>query len=168
MNAICQSLKSIKSAKHAKIVNTSHDRRNTKCVERKHKKQNTFNKFECDYISWTNRKLFSACFNSSLIRRQHRSWFRSRIRKSLFRNEKWSKSKNSERLKSSILFEFSSISRRIESKNNMTNSRDKSSWANNAIINLKNMKKALHRNSMSRFKFASKSFVNVSTSIVIN
>jgi hypothetical protein len=35
--------------------------------------------------------------------------------------------KKSERLKSNIFLEFSSISRRIESKNNMTNSRDKSS-----------------------------------------
>jgi hypothetical protein len=50
----------------------------------------------------------------------------------------------------------------------MTNSRDRSSWANNAIMNSKNMKKALHRNSMSRFRFASKSFVNVNASIVIN
>jgi hypothetical protein len=78
------------------------------------------------------------------------------------------KRKRSERLKSNTFLEFSSISRRIESKNNMTSSRDRSSWANNAIMNSKNMKKALHRNSMSRFKFASKSFVNVNASIVIN
>jgi hypothetical protein len=70
--------------------------------------------------------------------------------------------------KSNIFFESSSISRRIESKNNMTSSRDKSLWTNNAIINSKNMKKTLHRNSMNRFKFANKSFVNVNASIVIN
>jgi hypothetical protein len=78
------------------------------------------------------------------------------------------KKKKNERLKSNIFFEFSSISRRIESKNNMTNFRDKSSWANNAIMNSKNMKKTLRRNSMSRFKFVNKSFVNVNASIVIN
>ncbi len=78
------------------------------------------------------------------------------------------KRKRSERLKSNTSLEFSSISRRIESKNSMTSSRDRSSWTNNAIMNSKNMKKALHRNSMSRFKFASRSFVNVNTSIVIN
>jgi hypothetical protein len=78
------------------------------------------------------------------------------------------KRKKNERLKSNILLEFSSISRRIESKNSMTSSRDRSSWTNNAIMNSKNMKKALHRNSMSRLKFASKSFVNVNASIVIN
>ncbi len=73
-----------------------------------------------------------------------------------------------ERLKSDIFFELSSISRRIESKNNMSSFRDKSSWTNNAIMNLKNMKKALHRNSMNRFRFASRLFVNVNASIVIN
>ncbi len=78
------------------------------------------------------------------------------------------KKKKSERLKSDISREFSLISRRIESKNNMTSSRDKSSWANNAIMNSKNMKKALHRNSMSRLRFASRSLVNVNASIVIN
>jgi hypothetical protein len=78
------------------------------------------------------------------------------------------KKKKSERLKSNIYLELSSISRRIESKNSMTNSRDRSSWANNAIMNSKNMKKALHRNSMNRLKFASRSFVNVNASIVIN
>jgi hypothetical protein len=78
------------------------------------------------------------------------------------------KRKKSERLKSDIFLEFSSISRRIESKNNMTSSRDRSSWANNAIMNSKNIKKTLHRNSMSRLKFASRSFVNVNASIVIN
>jgi hypothetical protein len=76
--------------------------------------------------------------------------------------------KKNERLKSNIFFEFSSTSRRIESKNSMISFRDKSSWANNAIMNSKNVKKTLHRNSMSRFKFASKSFVNVNASIVIN
>jgi hypothetical protein len=50
----------------------------------------------------------------------------------------------------------------------MTSSRGRSSWANNAIMNSKNMKKALHRNSMSRFRFASRSFVNVNASIVID
>ncbi len=135
---------------------------------KKNKKQNTFDEFECDYISWANRRSFSACFDSSSIRRQHRSQFRSRTRKSLFRNEKWSKSKKNERLKSNIFFEFLSISRRIESKNNMTSSHDRSSWANNAIMNSKNMKKTLHRNSMNRFKFANRSFVNVNASIVIN
>jgi hypothetical protein len=78
------------------------------------------------------------------------------------------KKKKNERLKSNISFESSSISRRIESKNSMTSSRDRSSWANNAIMNSKNMKKTLHRNSMNRLKFASKSFVNVNASIVIN
>jgi hypothetical protein len=78
------------------------------------------------------------------------------------------KKKENERLKSNISFEFSSISRRIESKNSMTSSRDKSSWANNAIMNSKNMKKTLHRNSMNRFRFASRLFVNVNASIVIN
>ncbi len=78
------------------------------------------------------------------------------------------KKKKNERLKSDIFFESSSTSRRIESKNSMTSSRDRSSWANNAIMNSKNMKKALHRNSMSRFRFASRSFVNVNASIVIN
>jgi hypothetical protein len=78
------------------------------------------------------------------------------------------KKKKNERLKSNIFFKFSSISRRIESKNNMTSSRDKSSWANNAIMNSKNMKKTLHRNSMNRFKFANRLFVNVNASIVIN
>ncbi len=84
------------------------------------------------------------------------------------KNDQNQKEKKNERLKSDIFLEFSSISRRIESKNSMTNSRDRSSWANNAIMNSKNMKKALHRNSMSRFRFASKSFVNVNASIVIN
>ncbi len=78
------------------------------------------------------------------------------------------KRKKNERLKSNIFFEFSSISRRIESKNSITSLRDRNSWANNAIMNSKNMKKALHRNSMNRFRFASKSFVNVNASIVIN
>jgi TPP-dependent 2-oxoacid decarboxylase len=78
------------------------------------------------------------------------------------------KKKRNERLKLNILFEFSSISRRIESKNSITNLRNKSSWANNAIMNSKNMKKTLHRNSMNRLKFASRSFVNVNASIVIN
>jgi hypothetical protein len=78
------------------------------------------------------------------------------------------KKKKNEHLKSNFFFEFSSISRRIELKNSMTNLRDKSSWTNNVIINSKNMKKALHRNSMNRFKFANKSFVNVNASIVIN
>jgi hypothetical protein len=85
-----------------------------------------------------------------------------------FRNEKWSELKKIKRLKLNFFFEFSSISRRIELKNNMTNFCEKSSWANNAIMNSKNMKKTLHRNSMNRFKFASKSFVNVNASIVIN
>jgi hypothetical protein len=76
--------------------------------------------------------------------------------------------KKNKRLKSNIFFEFSSISRRNESKNNMTSFRDKSSWTNNAIMNSKNMKKTLHRNSMSRFRFASRSFVNVNASVVIN
>jgi molecular chaperone GrpE (heat shock protein) len=78
------------------------------------------------------------------------------------------KRKKNERLKLNIFFELSSISRRIESKNNMTNSRDKSSWKNNVIMNSKNMKKTLHRNSINRFKFASRSFVNVNASVVIN
>jgi hypothetical protein len=78
------------------------------------------------------------------------------------------KKKRNERLKSNIAFEFSLISRRIESKNNITSFRDKNLWANNTIMNSKNMKKALHRNSMNRFKFANKSFVNVNASIVIN
>jgi hypothetical protein len=77
------------------------------------------------------------------------------------------KKKKNERLKSNIFLEFSLTSRRIESKNSMTNSRDKNSWANNAIMNSKNMKKTLHRNSMNRFRFASRSFVNVNASIVI-
>ncbi len=76
--------------------------------------------------------------------------------------------KKNERLKLNIFFESSSISRRIELKNNITNSRDKDSWANNAIMNSKNMKKTLHRNSINRFKFANRSFVNVNASIVIN
>ncbi len=167
-NAIRRSLKSIKCAKCAKIVSTSHDHRSAKYIEKKSRKHNTFDKFECDYISWVNRKSFSACFDSSLIRRQHHSRFRSRIRKSFFRNEKWSNSKKNERLKLNIFFEFSSISRRIESKNNMTSFRDKNSWANNAIINSKNMKKTLHCNFMNRFKFANKLFVNVNALIVIN
>jgi hypothetical protein len=78
------------------------------------------------------------------------------------------KKKKNERQKSNILLEFSSISRRIELKNSMTSFRDKSSWTNNVIMNLKNMKKTLHRNSMNRFRFASRSFVNVNASIVIN
>ncbi len=78
------------------------------------------------------------------------------------------KKKRKERLKFNISFEFSSISRRIESKNNMINSHDENSWTNNAIMNSKNIKKTLHRNSMSRFRFANKSFVNVNASIVIN
>jgi hypothetical protein len=78
------------------------------------------------------------------------------------------KRKRSERLKSNISLESSSTSRRIESENSMTSSRDRSSWTNNAIMNSKNMKKALHRNSMSRLRFASRSFVNVNASIVIN
>jgi hypothetical protein len=157
-----------KCARRAKIVNTSHDHRNAKCVVKKSRKQNTFDKFECDYISWTNRRSFLTCFNLSLIRRQHHSRFRSRIRKSFFWNEKWSKSRKKKRLKSNIFFEFFSISRRIESENNMTSFRDKNSWANIMIMNSKNMKKTLHRNSMSRFKFANRSFVNVNASIVMN
>ncbi len=78
------------------------------------------------------------------------------------------KRKRSECLKLNIFFEFSSTSRRIESKNSMTSLRDRSSWANNAIMNSKNKKKALHRNSMNRFRFASRSFVNMNASIVIN
>ncbi len=61
------------------------------------------------------------------------------------------KKKNNERLKSNTSFEFFSISRRIDLKNSMTSSRDKISWANNAIMNSKNMKKILHRNFVSRF-----------------
>jgi hypothetical protein len=141
-NAIRRSLKSIKCAKRAKIESTSYDRRSAKCVERKNKKQNTLDKFECDYISWANRKLFSTCFDSLLIRRQHRSRSRSRTRKSLCRSEKWlKKKKRSKRLKSNIFFELSLISRWIEFKNNIINSRDKNSWTNNAIMNSKNMKK---------------------------
>jgi hypothetical protein len=152
--------------------NREHIAWSSKCKmrQKKSRKQNVLDKFACNYISWANRKSLSACFDSSLTRQQHRSRFRLRTRKSFFRNEKWSESKKekNERLKSNIFFEFSSISRRIESKNNMTNFRDKSSWTNNAIMNSKNMKKALHRNSMSQFKFASRSFENVNASIVIN
>ncbi len=92
----------------------------------------------------------------------------SKVALSRWKVIKVKKRKKSERLKSDIFLEFSSISRRIESKNNMTSSRDRSSWANNAIMNSKNIKKTLHRNSMSRLKFASRSFVNVNASIVIN
>ncbi len=92
-NAIRQSLKSIKCARRARIVNTSHDRRSAECVEKKSRRQSTLDKLECDYISWASRKSLSACFDSSSIRRQHRSRHRSRTRKSLSRNEKWSKSK---------------------------------------------------------------------------
>jgi hypothetical protein len=92
----------------------------------------------------------------------------SKIAFSKWKMIKVKKRKRSKRLKSNTFFEFSSISRRIESKNNITSSRDRNSWANNAIMNSKNMKKTLHRNSMSRFKFASRSFVNVNASIVIN
>jgi hypothetical protein len=87
-NAIHRSLKSIKCAKRAKIVNTSHDRRSAECVEKKSRRQNVLDKFACNYISRTNRKSLSACFDSSSTRQQHRSRFRSRTRKSFFRNEK--------------------------------------------------------------------------------
>jgi hypothetical protein len=50
----------------------------------------------------------------------------------------------------------------------MTSLRDRSSWANNAIMNSKNMKKTLHRNSMNRLRFASRSLMNMNASIVIN
>jgi hypothetical protein len=43
------------------------------------------------------------------------------------KNDQNQKEKKNERLKSDIFLEFSSISRRIESKNSMTNSRDRSS-----------------------------------------
>jgi hypothetical protein len=92
----------------------------------------------------------------------------SKVAFSKWKMIKVKKRKKSERLKSNISFEFSSTSRRIESKNSMTSSRGKSSWANNAIMNSKNMKKALHRNFMSRLRFTSRSFVNVNASIVIN
>jgi transcriptional regulator NrdR family protein len=50
-NAIHRSLKCIKCAKRVKIVNTLHDRQNAEYVVKKNKKQYTFDKFECDYIS---------------------------------------------------------------------------------------------------------------------
>jgi hypothetical protein len=64
-----------KMCETCEIVNTSHDRRSAECVEKKSRKQNTLDKLECDYISWTSRKSLLACFDSSSIRRQHRSRF---------------------------------------------------------------------------------------------
>jgi hypothetical protein len=90
----------------------------------------------------------TASFTTSIIN--------SKVVLSKWKMIKIKKKKKNERLKSNISFEFSSISRRIESKNNMTNSRDKNSWTNNAIINSMNMKKTLHRNSMNWFRFASR------------
>jgi hypothetical protein len=53
----------------------------------------------------------------------------------------------------------------------MTNSRDRSSWTNVEIMNSKNMRKALSRNSMNRFRFVSESsskLKNVNASIVVD
>jgi hypothetical protein len=53
----------------------------------------------------------------------------------------------------------------------MTNSRDRSSWTNVEIMNSKNMKKALSRNSMNRSRFVNESsskLKNVHASIVVN
>jgi hypothetical protein len=118
-----------------------------------HESQIAFNVFQFDINSSTT--LFTISITNSKI--VFSKWKMIRINK-----------KKNENLKSNIFFEFSSISGRIELKNNMTSSRDKNSWANNAIISSKNMKKTLHRNSMSRFKFANKSFVNVNALIIIN
>jgi hypothetical protein len=97
-NAIHRSLKNIKCAKRAKIVNISHDRRSAKCVEKKSRRQSVLDRFACDYTLWANRKWLSACFDSSLIRQQHCSWSRSRTRKSFSRNEKWSKSRKKRKM----------------------------------------------------------------------
>ncbi len=74
-------------------------------------------------------------------------------------------------LKSETSFESFSTSVRIAENNSMTNSRDRSSWANVEIMNSKNMKKALSRNSMNKFRFVSESsskLKNVNASIVVN
>jgi hypothetical protein len=74
-------------------------------------------------------------------------------------------------LKSKTSFESFSTSTRIAKNNSMTNSRDKSSWTNVEIMNSKNMKKTLSRNSMNRLRFVSESslkFKNVNASIVVN
>ncbi len=74
-------------------------------------------------------------------------------------------------LKSETSFESFSTSVQIAENNNITNSRDRSSWANVEIMNSKNMKRELSRNSMNRFRFVSESsskFKNVNASIVVN
>jgi hypothetical protein len=53
----------------------------------------------------------------------------------------------------------------------MMNSRDRNSWTNVEIMNSKNMKRALSRNSMNKSRFVSESsskFKNVNASIVVN
>jgi hypothetical protein len=74
-------------------------------------------------------------------------------------------------LKSKTFFESFSTSMRIAENNNMTNSRDRNSWTNVEIMNSKNMKKTLSRNSMNKSRFVSESsskFKNVNALIVVN
>jgi hypothetical protein len=74
-------------------------------------------------------------------------------------------------LKSKTFFKSFSTSMRIAENNNMTNSRDKNSWANVEIMNSKNMKKTLSRNSMNKSRFVNESsskLKNVNASIVVN
>jgi hypothetical protein len=74
-------------------------------------------------------------------------------------------------LKSKTFLESFSTSVRIAENNSITNSRDKSVWANVEIMNSKNMKKALSRNSMNRSRFVNESsskLKNLNASIVVN
>ncbi len=74
-------------------------------------------------------------------------------------------------LESETSFESLSTSVRIAENNSMTNSRGRSSWANVEIMNSKNMRRALSRNSVSRSRFVSESSSkskNVNASIVVD
>jgi hypothetical protein len=82
-----------------------------------------------------------------------------------------SKKKIVANLKLKTFLESFSTIMRIAKNNNMTNSRDKSSWTNIEIMNSKNMKKILSRNSMNKSRFVNESsskFKNVNASIVVN
>jgi hypothetical protein len=87
------------------------------------------------------------------------------------KNDRLEKKKIVANLKSKTFFESLSTLIKIAKNKNMTNSRDKNSWANVKIMNSKNMKKALSRNSMNKSEFVNESsskFKNVNASIVVN
>ncbi len=90
---------------------------------------------------------------------------------SRIKNDRFKEKKIVANLKLKTSFESFSILMQIAKNNNMTNSRDKSSWTNVEIMNSKNMKKTLSHNLIKRSRFVNESSSkskNVNALIVIN